>query len=101
MTNGTSLFIAVCLGVIALEMTLVLIALAVLVLRVSRAVRAVERVVLQVEDKFASIRTSWMRVLQGAGGVLGGFMSGRKHARERERARERASSGDGARFARR
>jgi len=80
-TNGTAVFIAVCLGVLAVEMTLVLVALAVLVLRVSRAVHAVERVVLQVEDKFASIRTSWMRVFSGAGSVLGGFVSGRKHAR--------------------
>jgi hypothetical protein len=88
MTNGTAVFIAVCLGVLAVEMTLVLVAMAVLVLRVSRAVRSVERVALQVEDKFASIRTSWMRVLQGAGGVLSGFWGGRKHARTHARIRE-------------
>jgi hypothetical protein len=91
MTNGTAVFIAACLGVLVLEMTLVLAAVAILLLRVSRAVRSVERVALQVEEKFASIRTSWMRVFQGAGGVLSGFWGGRKHAR--------AHAEDGGRFA--
>jgi len=81
MTNGTATFIAVCLGVLAVEMTLVLVAMAVLLLRVSRAVQAVERVVVQVEDKFAAIRSSWLRVFSGAGTLLGGFVGGRKHAR--------------------
>src|SRR3569832_852028 len=89
MTTGIATFIAVCLGVLALEMTLCLVALAVLLVRESRAGSAGERAVMQVEEKFASIRTSWMRVFQGAGGVLSGFMSGRKHAREHEAARER------------
>ena len=83
MTNGTATFIAVCLGVLVLEMTAVLAAVAILLLRVSRAVQSVERVALQVEDKFASLKTSWMRAAQGVGGVLSGFLSGRKHARER------------------
>lgn len=92
MTHGIAVFIAACLGVLVLEMTLILGAIAVLLLRVSRAVQAVERVTLQVEEKFASIRTSWMRVFQGVGGILSGFASGRRHARARE---------DGARLAHR
>lgn len=83
MTNGTATFIAVCLGILVLEMTLVLGAIAVLVLRVSKAVKAVELMVLRIEDKFASLKTSWMRVFQGAGGVLSGFVGARRHARAR------------------
>lgn len=96
MTNTTANFIAVCLGILVLETTLVLAAVALLALRVSRAVRSVERVVLEVEAKVASIRTSWVQALSGLGGALGGFVSGRKHARARAEA-EAAEAG----FARR
>lgn len=82
MTNGVATFIAVCMGILALEMTVVLGAVIFLALRVSRAVQSVEVLVYKLEDKVAAFKTGWMRVFQGAAGLVTGVMGARKHSRQ-------------------
>ena len=84
MTNGVATFIAVCMGILAVEMTLVLGAIIFLALRVSRAVQSVEVLIYKIEDKVASFKTGWMRAFQGAAGLFTGFLGARKHARRAE-----------------
>jgi hypothetical protein len=82
MTSASATFIAVCLGLLVLEIGLILAAVVFLALRLSKAVAAVESVAHGIEDKVASFKSSWARAFQGAGSLLmGAWGSRRKHAR--------------------
>jgi hypothetical protein len=71
-------FIAVCMGLLVLEIGLILAAVVFLVLRVKKTVEAVEVLAYTVEDKFLSVRSGWMRALQGAASLVGGFWGARR-----------------------
>ncbi len=81
MTTGAANFIAVCIGILTFEMTLVLGAMIYLALRLARTARTVESLVYTVEDKVAAFKTGWVRVFQGAAGLFTGYMGARRHSR--------------------
>ena len=70
-------FIAVCMGILVLEIGLVLGAIIYLVLRVNKTVTAVEVLAYTIEDKLSSFKTGWIRALQGAASLVTGFMGAR------------------------
>lgn len=72
-------FMAVCMGLLVLEIGLILAAIVFLVFRVKKSAQAVEVLAYRLEDQVLSFRTGWIRALQGAASVVTGFMSARKH----------------------
>jgi hypothetical protein len=82
MTTVSANFIAVCLGLLVLEIGLILAAVAFIAMRIGRAVESVQAVAHGIEDKVASFQSGWARAFQGAGSLLmGAWGSRRKHAR--------------------
>ncbi len=75
-------FIAVCLGILVVETTVVLIVFVSTLLSVRQAVRAVEVLTYRVDDEvdhFGTLmRSGWLRALQGMASVAAGFWSGRR-----------------------
>ncbi|OGR84170.1 MAG: hypothetical protein A3J74_09195 [Elusimicrobia bacterium RIFCSPHIGHO2_02_FULL_57_9] len=72
-------FIAVCLGLITLELAILIVALLLAFLRVRSASKAVEIVAYRLEEKIVRFSSNaWMRALQGAVSVAGGFLRGRR-----------------------
>ena len=71
-------FIAVCMGLLVLEIGLILAAVVFLVLRVRRSVEAVEVLAYRIEDTVSGMQSGWMRALQGAASLVGGFWSSRR-----------------------
>ena len=72
-------FIAVCMGLLVLELGAILAAVVFLVLRVKKSVEAVEVLAYRVEDKVASFKSGWIHALQGAASLVTGFMSSRRN----------------------
>ncbi len=71
-------FIAVCMGLLVLEIGLILAAVVYLVLRVSKTSQAVEVLAYRIEDRVSSFKTGWISALQGAGGLLSGWLGARR-----------------------
>lgn len=71
-------FIAVCMGLLVLEIGLILAAVVFLVLRVRKSVEAVEVLAYRIEDQVLSLRSGWMKALGGAASLVGGLWSARK-----------------------
>jgi uncharacterized membrane protein (Fun14 family) len=72
-------FIAVCMGLLVLELGLILGAVVFLVLRIKKSAEAVEVLAYRVEDKVMSFKTGWIHALQGAASLLTGFMTSRRN----------------------
>lgn len=72
------IFIAVCMGLLVLEIGLILAAVVFLVLRVKKSAEAVEILAYRIEDKFLNFKTGWVHALQGAASLVTGFMGSRR-----------------------
>ena len=76
-------FLAVSVGIIAVEIGIMMAALVFLVFRVRRTAEAVEvlayRVEEQVESFGSTMRSGWMKGLQTIAGVATGLWSSRRH----------------------
>lgn len=70
-------FIAVCMGLLVLEIGLILAAVIYMVLHVSKTAQAVEVLAYRIEDRVDSFKTGWIRALQGFGGLVSGWMGAR------------------------
>ncbi|MBI4377343.1 MAG: hypothetical protein HY549_12960 [Elusimicrobia bacterium] len=72
-------FIAVCIAVIAVELGILIVALAFAVFRIQKTARAVEIVAFRLEDRLLNFGSNiWMRALQGAASVAGGLWKSRR-----------------------
>ena len=72
------IFMAVCMGLLVLEIGLILAAVLFLVLRVRKSVEAVEVLAYRIEDTVLNFNPGWLRALQGAASVVSGFWSARR-----------------------
>ena len=72
-------FMAICMGLLVLEIGLILAAIVFLVLRVKKSAQAVEVLAYRIEDQVLNFRTGWIRTLQGAASLVTGFLSARKN----------------------
>ncbi|MDE2039899.1 MAG: hypothetical protein KGO96_09255 [Elusimicrobia bacterium] len=72
-------FIAVCMGLLVLEIGLILAAVLFLTLRVKNSAKAVEVLAYRIEDQVLSVRSGWGKALQSVASFLGGYFSGRKN----------------------
>jgi hypothetical protein len=82
MTAGTATFMAVCLGLIALEIGIIMAALVILALRVRRAAESVEVLAYRVEESVsnvsASLTSGWMKGIQAAAALATGMWKSRR-----------------------
>lgn len=72
-------FIAICLGLLVLEIGIMMGAVVFVALKVKKSAEAIEVLAYRVEDKVMSFRTGWIHALQGAASLVTGFMSTRKN----------------------
>lgn len=77
-----TIFIAVCLGIITLELAVVLAFLIATLISVREAARAFETLAYRVDEEVDQVsnamKTGWMRALQAAAGIAASFWTGRR-----------------------
>lgn len=75
-------FVAVCLGLITLELGILIVGLLVAILRVRQAAQAVEVLAYRVEEQVLTfgngMRSGWFKALQAGASLVGGLWTARR-----------------------
>ena len=78
----TEIFVAICMGLIVVEIGLILGAIVFLVMRLKKTAEAFEVLAYRLDDGVSSfsstMRSSWFKAIQGAAGLVGSFVSSRR-----------------------